>query len=82
MGSQQGPRGTEQVLLGGTQQELGTHQAPPECISIGIKVVVLALLCQIHQEGGQDETEEANVPGRDQLLWAAGSVSSPGSGPV
>lgn len=46
----------------------GTHQAPPERICVGIEVVILPLLCQVHQERGQDEAQEAYVPGGDQLL--------------
>lgn len=51
-----------------------THQAPPERVCIGVKVVVLAFLGQVHQERGQDEAEEADVPGGDQLLRDSMSV--------
>lgn len=45
-----------------------THQAPPEGISIGVKVIILSLLRQVHQKGGQDEAQETDVPGSHQLL--------------
>lgn len=44
---------------------VGTHQASPEGISIGLEHFVVLFLCQIDQEGGQDQAQEANVPGRD-----------------
>ena len=31
-------------------QRPDTHQAPPECVRVGIKVIVLPLLCQVHQK--------------------------------
>lgn len=49
-----------------------THQAPPQCISVGVKMIVLALLRQVHQKRGQDEAQEADVPGGDQLLKGTG----------
>ena len=62
-----------------------TYQAPPECIGVGVEVLGLGLasgvvgvghfhgavvlLHQVHQEGGQDQGQEADVPGCDELLW-------------
>lgn len=57
-----------------------TYQAPPECICIGVKVVILTLLGQVHQKRGQDEAEEANVPGSHQLLQTQETVSLSRSG--
>lgn len=51
----------------------GTHQAPPERVGVGVKMVVLALLRQVHQKRGQDEAQEADVPGGDQLLKGTGA---------
>lgn len=45
-----------------------TYQTPPECIRVGVEVVILTLFCQVHQKRSQDEAEEANVPGSHQLL--------------
>lgn len=58
-------------------QRPDTHQAPPECVRIGIKVIVLPLLCQVHQKRGQDEAEEANVPSSDQLLKEMATSQQP-----
>ena len=44
------------------------HQPPPQGIGVGLKLLVLLLLRQVNQEGGQDQAQEANVPGCDQLL--------------
>lgn len=60
----------------------GTHQAPPESIGVGVKVVILALLRQVHQERGQDEAEEADVPGGDQLLEGKATSRPPGQHPA
>lgn len=57
-----------------------TYQAPPECVCIGVKVVVLTLLCQIHQKGSQDEAEESDVPGSHQFLQRQENISLPHSG--
>ena len=67
-------------------QAAGTHQAPPERVSVGVEVVVLPLLRQVHQKRGQDEAQEADVPGSDQLLesWPrqrTGPASSPARPP-
>ena len=75
----------ERVLSEGEgPQRPGTHQAPPERVRVGIKVIVLSLLRQVHQKRGQDEAEEADVPGSDQLLkeahhsrWASVQPDSP-----
>lgn len=45
-----------------------TYQTPPECICVCIKVLIFSLLGQVHQERGQDEAQEANIPGSNQLL--------------
>lgn len=44
------------------------HRPPPEGVCIGGKLLVILLLCQIHQERGKYQHQEADVPGRDQLL--------------
>lgn len=66
------------------QVSMHSYQAPPEGVGIGIKVLLgglgsrsisvhcvrgdVILLHQVDQEGGQDEGEEADVPGCDELL--------------
>lgn len=63
-------------------QRPDTHQAPPECIRVGIKVIVLPLLRQVHQKRGQDEAEEADVPGSDQFLKEVATSQLPGWHPA
>lgn len=60
----------EHILIKGRAQA-GTHQAPPERVCVGVEVVVLTLLRQVYQKRGQDEAQEADVPGGDQLLKEA-----------
>lgn len=45
-----------------------TYQTPPECIRVCIKVLIFSFLSQVYQERGQDEAQEANIPGSNQLL--------------
>lgn len=52
------------------------YQTPPQCISIGRKHLIVLLLSQIHKEGGQDQTQEANVPSCDQLLPRANTTQT------
>lgn len=56
------------VRTGETRLRVMTYQAPPQRVCVGLKLVVVLFLCQINQEGRQDEAEEANVPRCDQLL--------------
>lgn len=51
------------------------YQTPPECIGVGLKHLVILLLSEIHQERGQDQTQEANVPGGDQFLLNTPSIN-------
>lgn len=47
-----------------------THQPPPKSISVGLKhLCIIILLDWVHQKWGQDETEEADIPSSDELLW-------------
>lgn len=48
-----------------------THRSPPQGIGIGGKVLVEFFLHQINQERGEDEHQEADVPGSHQLLQRA-----------
>lgn len=57
-----------------------TYQTPPECIRVGVEVVILTLFCQVHQKRGQDEAEEANVPRSHQLLQRQEATSFSHSG--
>lgn len=50
------------------------YQTPPERIGVGLKHLVILLLSEIHQERGQDQTQEANVPGGDQFLLNTPSI--------
>lgn len=45
-----------------------TYQTPPECICVCIKVLIFSFLGQVYQERGQNEAQEANIPGSNQLL--------------
>ena len=45
-----------------------THQSPPEGVGEAPEHLVLVLLDEVDEEGGEDEAEEADVDGRDQLL--------------
>lgn len=45
-----------------------SYQSPPQSISVGFKLVIQLLLYRVDQERGQDQTEEADVPGCDELL--------------
>lgn len=47
------------------------YQSPPQSISVGLELLVGLLLHGVDQEGGQDQAQEANVPGRDELLQQA-----------
>lgn len=47
------------------------YQTPPERIGVGFKHLVILFLSEVHQERGQDQTQEANVPGCDQFLLRA-----------
>lgn len=70
---------------GRTHRGVGvTHQAPPQSVGVGVKVLRFGLSCgvfmarhvhggvvllhQVDQERRQDEGQEADVPGCDQLL--------------
>ena len=48
------------------------HQSPPEGVGETPEHFVLVLLDEVDEERGEDEPEEANVDGRDQLLWQQG----------
>lgn len=50
-----------------------SHQSPPEGVSIRLKLFIIFFFCQINQETGQNETQEANVPGCDEFLWVRDS---------
>ena len=61
-----------------------TYQSPPEGVGVRVEVLRfglrggvvgvrnlhgdVVLLHQVHQEGGEDQRQEADVPRRDQLL--------------
>ena len=47
---------------------LFTHQSPPEGVGEAPEHLVLVLLDEVDEEGGEDEPEETDVDGRDQLL--------------
>lgn len=51
------------------------YQTPPERIGVGLKHLVILLLSEIHQERGQDQTQESNVPGGDQFLLNKQSIN-------
>lgn len=45
-----------------------THRAPPQRVCVGGKLLVELVLHQVDEERGEDEDQEADVPGRHQLL--------------
>lgn len=47
------------------------YQPPPQSIGVGLKLLIGLLLHGVDQEGGQDQAQEADVPGRDELLQQA-----------
>lgn len=50
-----------------------THRAPPQGVRIGRKLLVELVLHQVDEERGEDEDQEADVPGSHQLLQADGT---------
>lgn len=51
------------------------YQTPPECIGVGLELLVWLFFHRVDQKRSQDETEKAYVPGRDELLWEGDTVS-------
>lgn len=47
-----------------------THRAPPQGVGVRRKVLVELVLHQVDEEGGEDQNQEADVPGRHQFLQA------------
>lgn len=45
-----------------------THKSPPEGVGVRFKLLIVFLLRQINEETCKDQTQEANVPGSNQLL--------------
>lgn len=54
----------------------GPYQPPPQGIGVGLELLVGLLLHGVDQEGGQDEAQEADVPGGDELLQRATAAVS------
>ena len=54
-----------------------THRAPPQGVGVGGELLVELVLHQVHQEGGEDEDQEADVPRRHQLLHDKEEVTEP-----
>ena len=46
----------------------GHYRPPPQGISVGGEVLVVLLLHLVHEEGGEDQDQEPNVPRSHQLL--------------
>lgn len=52
------------------------HRAPPQSVGVGGEVLVEFFLHQIDQEGGEDQHQEADVPGSHQLLEGGGQFQN------
>ena len=46
----------------------GHYRPPPQGVSVGGEVLVVLLLHLVHEEGGEDQDQEPNVPRSHQLL--------------